>query len=108
MPISELTPAQRVRGHELSWLLGAADKHDLWQEADGTSVQTDAEYFGLADPIGEVTEEVRLAESADLIRTRSLRVGAGAVWELTDAGRAALDLERSATRPLPSPEVPGA
>jgi hypothetical protein len=101
-PASELTAVQRVRAHELSWLLGAADRHDLWQEADGTSVETCAEHFGLSDPISEVTEEVRIAEAAGLLRPRPLRHGVGAAWELTDAGRAALDLERGITRPQPA------
>jgi hypothetical protein len=91
----EITAAQRVRAYELSWLLGAARDHDLWQKADGTSFQTNAEYFGLSDPIGEVTEEVRLAESAGLICTRPLRYGPGAAWDLTDVGIAALAELRS-------------
>lgn len=82
---TELTAAQRAHAREMSHLLAAAEGNDLWQEADGTSVQTDREYFGVSDPIAWVTEECRLAEFAGL-----LRVGSGAAWELTDAGEAAL------------------
>lgn len=82
-------------------LLDAVDAHEVWLEADGTSVLTDSEHFGLSDYICEVTEEVRAAEAAGLIRSRPYRGGPvrdGGVWELTDAGRTAhaLNRERSA------------
>lgn len=90
-----LTPVQRVRARELSWLLGAAEQHDLWQEADGKSVETCVEHFGVSDPIAEVTEECRIAEAAGLIRARPLNPGTGAAWDLTDVGAVALAELRS-------------
>src|SRR4051812_4557398 len=91
---TDLTPAQRARARELSWLLAATDRHDLWQEADGTSVMTAMEYFGSGETIGEFTEECRIAEEAGLIYARPLTVGTGAAWELTEAGRAGHELNK--------------
>lgn len=87
---AELTPVQRVRAFELSWLLGAAERHDLWRKGDGTSIETCAKVFGLSDPIAEVTDECGIAEKAGLLRARPLANAAGAAWELTSAGIAAL------------------
>ena len=73
-------------------LLAAVAACEVWLEADGRSVLTDREYFGVSDPVCEVTQEVRAAESAGLIKSRPFRGGptlSGGAWELTDAGRAA-------------------
>lgn len=68
-------------------LLRAVAGHEVWQNPDRTSVLTDSAYFGLSDPIADVTEEVALAEAAGLIKARPLRSGPGAAWDLTEAGR---------------------
>ncbi|MET0417300.1 MAG: hypothetical protein ABW022_14910 [Actinoplanes sp.] len=88
----ELTPEQRIRARELSWLLAAAESIDLWREVDGRSVMTAREHFGVSERIGEVTWEVQIAESAGLIEPRPLIAAEGdeAAWELTTCGKAAL------------------
>lgn len=83
----ELTPQQITRGRELAPVLRAVAQHEVWQEPDGTSVETLREVFGVSDPIADVTDEVHLAESAGLIEVRPLSAGAGGAWDLTEAGR---------------------
>jgi hypothetical protein len=82
----EVTPAQRTRAWELAPVLRAIRAGEVWQEADGRSVETFAEYFGFADPIADVTEEVACAEATGLATTRPLSHGVGAAWELTPVG----------------------
>lgn len=86
----EITDAQRARTWELAPTLRAVRAGEVWMEVDGTSVETFAEVFGLSDPIAEVTEQMKLAESAGLVVAVPLQHGGGFRWDLTDAGSAAL------------------
>ncbi len=51
----------------LEALLQAVNDHEVWLNRDGTSELTDREYFGVSDPICDVTDEVRAAYEARLI-----------------------------------------
>jgi hypothetical protein len=88
--VADLTAAQTTRAYELALTLRAVRAGEVWQEPDGTSVETLAVVFGVSDPIGERTEEMCLAEAAGLVRAVPLRHGPGGHWELTPAGEKAL------------------
>ncbi len=64
-------------------LLEAVNDHEVWLERDGTSCLTDREYFGLSDPICDVTEEVKAAYEAGLIERP--RPGS-TLWRITRDG----------------------
>ncbi|MFI5895660.1 hypothetical protein ACIA5D_36750 [Actinoplanes sp. NPDC051513] len=99
MTVVELTPAQQTRARELGNLLAAADNCDLWLEPGGSSVLTDREYFGVSDPIDNVTEEVAIAEKAGFLVSKPYSTGGpGGSWRLTPAGAAALAFYRAALR----------
>ena len=57
---------------------------EVWQEADGRVVVTDREYFGLSDPIGEVTHK------AEILRDSGRAEPDGICWKLTTSGREVL------------------
>lgn len=48
-------------------LLHAVNDGEVWLNDDGTSELTDREYFGVSDPICDVTAEVQAAREAGLI-----------------------------------------
>lgn len=80
----KITDVRRARCAELAPRLRAVRAGEVWCENDGRAVETFVEYFGVSDPIADVTEEMRLAESAGLARPAGMR------WELTPAGQDAL------------------